>query len=67
MPKPNTFSVTIALDSAAFEDTPDVEASRILRLIADSLSVWDFDNPSMRVVRDHNGNTVGNFVTHVVE
>lgn len=62
MPRPEPddtlqFRLTITCDNAAFEDSPEAEIARILRVTAAGLEVADFD--TCRDLRDVNGNVVG--------
>ena len=52
--------ITINTDNSAFEDHPEIETARILRVLADRIYAdgdidADYDHP----LKDINGNTVG--------
>ena len=51
--------ITINMDNAAFEDFLGSELARILRDLADRIE--DGDLADRIVLRDYNGNTVGQF------
>ena len=51
--------ITINMDNAAFEDLLGSELARILRDLADRIE--DGDLADRIVLRDYNGNTVGQF------
>lgn len=54
------YFVEIYTDSAAFEDAPGAEISRILRELADRVDGYSFNNPkTVFPIRDINGNRVG--------
>ena len=61
----SSFSLQIFTDNAAFTDeatgepVPAPEIGRILRLIADSISDIPLDGDERHLVRDYNGNSVG--------
>lgn len=52
------FTLTFDMTSAAFGDDPLVEAARVLRDVEHRVS----DGAVAGQVRDHNGNTIGEFV-----
>ena len=57
---PGELTIKIKLDNAAFEPTPHEEIARILRVIADRLTMFVPDLDAMEiVVMDINGNRVG--------
>ena len=49
------FKIEFATDNAAFDDHPQYEVARILRMAADRVA----DGNTSGQVRDGNGNTVG--------
>jgi hypothetical protein len=55
-----TVEITIAMDSAAFDDAPMTELARILREYADKI---ERDGEPSKKLRDINGNVVG-YATH---
>lgn len=67
------FTLSIETDNAAFTDEatgepmPAPEIARILRLIADSITVSDIPliKPERQPLRDINGNRVGNWTYDV--
>lgn len=57
-------TVTIQCDTAAFEDGPGYEVSRILSKLASDIAAYQRLNGELddhRTLRDANGNTVGCF------
>lgn len=53
-----TFTVTIRMDNAAFDDSPMTELGRIMRRLADDINRGDFATDDMTLC-DINGNAVG--------
>lgn len=51
------FTIDMRTDTAVFEDDPYCEIARILRNIADSIEVLNFDHGAM--IFDANGNAIG--------
>lgn len=53
-------NLELTTDNAAFEDNGiDFEVSRILKKLADSISEKGFEADSVFILRDTNGNKVG--------
>ena len=52
-----TFTMTVESANAAFEDEPDEEMARILRIVAEKIDDGYMAGPLL----DRNGNTVGHF------
>jgi hypothetical protein len=55
----NTFNVKISTGNAAFEDNAGTELARILRELADKLD----NGETTGILRDYNGNRVGEYGT----
>lgn len=56
----STFTITIDMDGAAFEDNP-TELGDILRAVADRMDATYTDVADTTPVLDSNGNTVGSW------
>jgi hypothetical protein len=59
MSKVLRFKLIFDMENAAFDPTPEREAARILRELADRVEVSGCGDMSEYVVRDVNGNRVG--------
>jgi len=51
--------IKINMDNAAFDPEPSIELGRILREVADEVDPWPIKPGSRMILRDINGNTVG--------
>lgn len=52
-------TITLNTDNAAFCDTPEIEAARILHELADRVEATGLQSGSKFKLHDFNGNTVG--------
>lgn len=59
-------TLEIKMDNAAFDDSPGAEAARILRYAADMVDLQEGGLGVREILRDINGNRVGDFTIEEV-